>query len=103
MAEGVCYRLWTKGEEGGLAPYPPAEIEVADLAGLALELALWGGTELPFLTPPPAGPLAEAQALLQGLGALDGKGHITAHGRVLAGLPLHPRLGHMLAVAGADA
>ena len=103
VAEGVCYRLWTKGEEGGLPPYPPAEIEVADLAGLALELALWGGTELPFLTPPPAGPLAEARALLQGLGALDDKGHITAHGRVLAGLPLHPRLGHMLAVAGPGA
>jgi len=103
VAEGVCYRLWTKGEEGGLAPYPPAEIEVADLSGLALELALWGGMELPFLTPPPAGPLAEARALLQGLGALDEQGHITAHGRVLAGLPLHPRLGHMLAVAGPGA
>ena len=103
VAEGVCYRLWTKGEEGGLAAYPPAEIEVADLAGLALELALWGGAELPFLTPPPPGPLAEARALLQGLGALDDKGHITAHGRALAGLPLHPRLGHMLAVAGPEA
>ena len=103
VAEGVCYRLWTKGEEGGLAPYPPAEIEVADLAGLALELALWGGAELPFLTPPPAGPLAEARSLLTGLGALDDRGHITAHGRVLAGLPLHPRLGHMLAVAGPGA
>jgi ATP-dependent helicase HrpB len=103
VAEGVCYRLWTKGEEGGMAPFPPAEIEVADLAGLALELALWGGTDLPFLTPPPAGPLAEARSLLQGLGALDDKGRITAHGRVLAALPLHPRLGHMLAVAGQEA
>ncbi|MES2542569.1 MAG: ATP-dependent helicase HrpB, partial [Pseudomonadota bacterium] len=103
VAAGVCYRLWTRGEEGGLAPYPPAEIEVADLAGLALELALWGGTELPFLTPPPAGPLAEARALLTGLGALDDRGHITAHGRALAALPLHPRLGHMLAVAGPEA
>ena len=103
VAEGVCYRLWTKGEEGGLAPYPPAEIEVADLTGLALELALWGGADLPFLTAPPAGPMAEARGLLQGLGALDGRGHITAHGRVLAGLPLHPRLGHMLAVAGPGA
>ena len=103
VAEGLCYRLWTKGEEGGLAPWPPAEIEVADLAGLALELALWGGTDLPFLTPPPPGPLAEARSLLQGLGALDARGHITAHGRTLAGLPLHPRLGHMLAVAGPEA
>ncbi|MFN4193404.1 MAG: ATP-dependent helicase HrpB [Tabrizicola sp.] len=103
VGPGICYRLWTKGEEGGLAPFPPAEIEVADLAGLALELALWGGADLPFLTPPPAGPLAEARSLLTALGALDALGHITAHGKLLAGLPLHPRLAHMLAVAGPEA
>ncbi len=103
VAEGICYRLWTRGEEGGLSPFPPAEIEAADLTGLALELALWGGADLPFLTPPPAGPMTEARALLSGLGALDGAGRITDHGRTLAGLPLHPRLAHMLAVAGKGA
>ena len=103
VAAGVCYRLWTKGEEGGMAAYPPAEIEAADLTGLALELALWGGGELPFLTPPPAGALAEAQALLLGLEAVDAAGRITAHGRALAGLPLHPRLAHMLVRAGGTA
>jgi ATP-dependent helicase HrpB len=102
VAAGFCYRLWTKGEEGALAAFPPAEIEAADLTGLALELALWGAGELPFLTPPPAGPLAEARALLTSLGALD-DGRITAHGRALAGLPLHPRLAHMLAVSGPGA
>lgn len=101
VAEGVCFRLWTKGEEGSMATHPPAEIEAADLAGLALELALWGG-EVAFLTPPPAGPLAEARALLEGLGALDA-GRITAHGRALAALPVHPRLAHMLMVAGPGA
>ena len=100
VAEGICYRLWTRGEEGALAPFPPAEIEAADLTGLALELALWGATDLPFLTPPHPGVLAEAQALLRDLGALDATGRITAHGRSLAALPLHPRLGHMLGLAG---
>ena len=104
VAEGLCYRLWTRGEEGGLAAFPPAEIEAADLAGLALELALWGGDQgLGFLTPPPLGPMAEARALLLALGALDAHGQITAHGRRLAALPLHPRLGHMLVVAGRGA
>ncbi|MDO8882962.1 ATP-dependent helicase HrpB [Pseudotabrizicola sp.] len=103
VAPGVCYRLWTRGEEGGLAAFPPAEIEAADLTPLALELALWGATDLPFLTPPHPGGLAEAQALLQGLGALDAKGGITAHGRALAALPLHPRLAHMLVIAGPNA
>ena len=98
VAEGTCYRNWTRGEEGGLTAFPPAEIEAADLTGLALELALWGGA-VPFLTPPNAGAMAEARALLEGLGALA-DGRITPHGRVLAALPLHPRLAHMLAVAG---
>ncbi|MBI1169781.1 ATP-dependent helicase HrpB [bacterium] len=102
VAEGVCFRLWTKGEEGGLAPYPPAEIEAADLTGLALELALWGGADLPFLTAPPAAPMSEARDLLERLGALEG-GRITPHGKALAGLPLHPRLGHMLLQAGPGA
>lgn len=100
VAPGTCYRLWTKGEEGGLSAFPPAEIEAADLTPLALELALWGGADLPFLTPPHPGVLAEAQALLADLGALDGAGRITDHGKRLATLPLHPRLGHMLAIAG---
>lgn len=102
VAAGVCYRAWTRGEEGALSPYPPAEIEVTDLTGLALELALWGGDNLPFLTQPNAGALAEARALLQSLGALQ-EGRITPHGRALAALPLHPRLGHMLRRAGPQA
>jgi ATP-dependent helicase HrpB len=99
VAAGTCYRMWTKGEEGGLQSFPPAEIESTDLTGLALELALWGDDRLPFLTQPNPGVLAEARNLLHGLGALD-QGRITDHGRKLAALPLHPRLGHMLALAG---
>lgn len=100
VAPGVCYRLWTRAQEGALPAHPPAEIEAVDLAGLALELALWGSDRLAFLTPPPEGALAEARALLAGLGALDASGRITAHGRAMAALPLHPRLAHMLLVAG---
>jgi len=105
VAPGRCYRLWTRGEEGALQAFPPAEIEVADLAGLALELALWGAapSDLAFVSPPNPGAFAEAQELLKLLGALDGTGHITAHGRRLAALPLHPRLGHMLETAGQQA
>ncbi|MCU4653200.1 ATP-dependent helicase HrpB [Roseibacterium sp. SDUM158016] len=101
VAEGVCFRLWARGQEGSLPAFPPAEIEAADLAGLALELAQWGGAEgLRFLTPPPEAALTEARALLQDLGALDHAGRITAHGRELVRLPLHPRLGHLLRRGG---
>ena len=105
MSAGAAYKLWTRGEDGALAAYPPAEIESGDLAGFALELALWGAQaeDLAFVTPPHAGRLAEARALLQMLGALDAQGRITAHGRVLAKLPLHPRLAHMVALGGRTA
>ena len=102
LAPGICYRLWARAKEGALPAAAPPEITNADLAPLALELAAWGAseTDLAFLTPPPEGALAEARALLADLGALDGAGRITAHGRALATLPLHPRLGHMLVMAG---
>ncbi|WP_017998801.1 ATP-dependent helicase HrpB [Paracoccus sp. N5] len=105
VAPGICYRMWARAEEGALPAFAPPEIAVADLAGLALELAIWGsdGSDLAFLTPPPEAALAEARALLRDLGALDAEGRITDHGRRLAALPLHPRLAHMLAVAGREA
>ena len=99
VAAGTCYRLWTRGEEGALNDFPPAEIETADLTSFALELAEWGSADLPFLTAPPAAALDEARALLTALGALD-DGRITDHGRELAAMPLHPRLAHMLALSG---
>ncbi|MGR3403299.1 ATP-dependent helicase HrpB [Paracoccus sp. (in: a-proteobacteria)] len=105
VAPGLCYRMWARAEEGALPAFAPPEIAVADLAGLALELAAWGAEpgDLAFLTPPPRAALAEARALLADLGALDAAGRITGHGKALARLPLHPRLGHMLLAAGPDA
>lgn len=105
VAEGICYRLWTKGEEGGMQPFPPAEIESADLSGLALELAQWGAdpADLPLLSQPNAGSYAEAVQLLKMLGALDDSGRITPHGAEIAHLPLHPRLAHMLIKGGKPA
>ncbi|MGB7241413.1 MAG: ATP-dependent helicase HrpB [Sulfitobacter sp.] len=103
IAPGTCYKLWTKGEDGALAAYPPAEIEAGDLTGFALELAMWGAdaTDLKFVSPPHPGRLAEANAVLSMLGALDAKGRVTDHGRRLAALPVHPRLAHMVALGGA--
>ena len=99
LEPGVCARLWTSAEHQSLAPRRPPEMLDADLAPLLLELALWGTTnpaELSWLTPPPPGTVAQARELLIGLGALNPEGQITAHGRRMAELPLHPRLAHML-------
>ncbi len=106
VQSGTCYRMWTKGEEGGLAPFPPAEIESTDLTALVLELAQWGTTDpsdMAFLTQPPAKAFSEAQSLLRALKALDKNNRITDHGKALAKLPVHPRLGHMLMIGGSSA
>lgn len=98
-APGVCYRLWSEAEDRALAPRTPPEMLEADLAPLALELAAWGAAspaELAWLDAPPAAPYAGAVQLLQQLDALDEAGRITAHGRHMAALGLHPRLAHML-------
>ena len=102
LGPGVCYRLWPEHETRSLEPATPAEILGADLAQLALDLAAWGvddPTALRFLDPPPVANLAQARDLLGSLGALDTRGRITPHGRQMAALGLHPRLGHMLIVA----
>lgn len=96
---GVCYRLWTESQHATLPHYPTPEILVADLAPLALDLALWGTNDaspLRFLDPPPAAHLAQARTLLQSLGALDEQQKITQHGKELSALPVHPRLAHMI-------
>jgi ATP-dependent helicase HrpB len=103
LEPGLCYRLWSEAEDRALLPFPPPEILEADLAPLALDLAAWGAaaTALPWLDAPPAGPLAQAAAVLKSLGAVDAAGRITAHGRAMAALPLHPRLAHMILAARA--
>ena len=61
---------------------------------------LFRSSELAWLNPPPAGSVAQATELLIRLGVLTPSGHITAHGRQMADLALHPRLSHMLLSAG---
>jgi ATP-dependent helicase HrpB len=99
---GVCYRLWDEEQTRGLIGHQPPEIVESDLTGLALDLARWGAASaegLALLDPPPRGAFAEARAVLTRLGALDGEGRLTAHGRKLAQMPLGPRLGHLVLAA----
>lgn len=99
LGPGVCYRLWTREEEASFSLSHRPEILEADLAPLALELALWGVSdpyELRWLDPPPAAALSQARELLVQLDALDRGGAVTEHGRKMAELGLHPRLAHMI-------
>ncbi len=99
LGPGVCYRLWTEPMQRTLPAQTPPEMLQADLAPLALDLAQWGigdVLDLAWIDPPPPAAYAQASGLLRRLGALDGMGQITAHGRDMACLPMHPRLAHMI-------
>ncbi len=105
LEPGVCYRLWDEAETRGLIPFDPPEMVQADLADLALTLAQWGTRDpesLRWLDPPPRSSWQQAVRTLQQLEALDDAGAITAHGKQLARLPLHPRLAHSIEVASAQ-
>ena len=103
QSPGVAIRLWEEAANASLPAHDPPEILEADLSSLVLTCLLWGEAEparLPFLDPPTAPALDEARRRLATLGALDGDGRLTAHGRTLAGWPLEPRLAHMIIAAG---
>lgn len=96
---GVCYRLWSKGQNAAQAEFDRPEILAADLTPLVLSLAGWGVTDpkhMQFVDQPPSAAWSESVTLLQNLDALDAGGQITDQGRILAALPLHPRLAHMI-------
>jgi ATP-dependent helicase HrpB len=96
---GVAYRLWEEAAHPGRAQFDPPEMLTSDLAPLLLALAQWGVADpasLPWLDPPPVPALAAARGRLKALGALDGEGRITEHGRRIAALPMTPWQAAML-------
>ncbi len=100
---GVCYRLWSEHDHKRRATSWQPEIMRAELSGLLLELGLWGVSDadaLPWLDPPPAASMVRASAVLESIGVWRG-GRLTEHGKDVAALPVHPRIGHMLIWAAA--
>ncbi|MDB5684097.1 MAG: hypothetical protein JWM75_1795, partial [Sphingomonas bacterium] len=105
LGPGVVYRLWEAAATAGLPRFDPPEITEADLSALLLDCAIWGvrdPAQLRWIDPPTPSAVAEARARLATLGALDTDGRPTAHGRAIAGLPLPPRLAHMLVAAAGE-
>jgi ATP-dependent helicase HrpB len=101
LGAGVAYRLWSPAEHATRTAFAAPEITTVDLAGVALELAVWGAApdDLRFLDPPPRVAFDAARALLTELGALDGDGRVTDVGRAMVVLPVHPRLARMIVAA----
>ena len=100
---GVCYRLWTEGQQQSRPKRMMPEILETDLCSLVLTSVAWGtlGREdLPWMTSPAASLWDQAVGLLKMLGALDKDGRLTPKGEQMAKLPMHPRLANMLLGGG---
>jgi ATP-dependent helicase HrpB len=103
-APGVCIRLWSPQEHQARRPYREPEVLRSDLCPSLLDLAAWGVHDIvafPWITPPPVPALIAAQETLRLLGAAREDGSITTHGKAIASLGAHPRLG-TLAVAAKE-
>lgn len=96
---GVCLRLWEETSQRSRPEFTDPEIRRADLAGPILQLLAWGEPEpysFPWYEAPRTDSIDRSLLLLRRLGALDADGHVTAEGRRLARLPVHPRIGRLL-------
>ncbi|NLY93367.1 MAG: ATP-dependent helicase HrpB [Myxococcales bacterium] len=95
-AEGRCLRLYTKHDFASMAKHELPAIAREDLADACLSLLALGHDPraFPYFERPPEAALAAAASLLERLGAHD-DGVITALGREMARLPLHPRLARL--------
>ena len=99
LGPGAAYRCWSEADHAHLTAHPSPEIAVADLTGLALDLAVWGTPDAAGLSlpdPPPAAALDAARRTLLDLGAVDADGRTTDRGRSLADVPADPRLARAL-------
>jgi ATP-dependent helicase HrpB len=98
LRPGVCVRLWSEASHRQRALQTEPEVRRVDLAGALLHLFCMGETDwqhFPWLDPPQPAAIDRALALLRRFGAIEGPA-VTALGRRLALLPVHPRLGRLL-------
>ncbi|WP_100499938.1 ATP-dependent RNA helicase HrpA [Geodermatophilus chilensis] len=101
-SEGIAIRLYTEEDFESRPEYTDPEILRTSLASVLLQMAaldLGDVADFPFIDPPDRRAVADGVALLEELGALADDGALTPTGRVLAALPLDPRMARMVVEA----
>ena len=98
---GFCFHLVSRARLEALQEHIMAEIFRTPLQELALSIKLLrlgdvGQFLSKCLEPPPIDAVIEAEVMLREMLALDRNDELTPLGRILAKLPLEPRLGKML-------
>ena len=112
-SEGICIRLYSEDDFDTRPEFTDPEILRTNLASVILQMISLGFaqteadiTSFPFLTPPESKAVRDGRVLLGELGATrtdeTGRIRLTKIGRMLAKLPIDPRLARMV-LAGAEA
>ncbi|WP_299442227.1 ATP-dependent RNA helicase HrpA [uncultured Phycicoccus sp.] len=114
VAPGVCIRLYSEEDHDARPEFTEPEIQRTSLASVILQMTALGLGDVarfPFVDPPDARQVADGVRLLEELGAFSteergagrhrGRGRrLTPTGRILARMPLDPRLARMVVEAG---
>ena len=101
IAPGVCYRLYEEDDFNARPAYTDPELKRTNLASVVLAMRafrLGDISTFPFIDPPDARAVRDAIRLLAELQALEDDA-LTETGRIMARLPVDPRLARMLVEA----
>lgn len=96
---GTCIRLYSEEDFQSRDPFTLPEIRRANLAEVILQMVdlhLGNPAHFPFLNPPPGAAIRDGYRLLRELGAITGENRLTANGRLMAKLPLDPRISRII-------
>ncbi|MEJ5299966.1 MAG: ATP-dependent RNA helicase HrpA [Thermodesulforhabdaceae bacterium] len=96
---GVCIRLYSEEDYLTRQEFTPPEIKRSNLAEVILRMLALGLGDVesfPFLDPPHRTAIREGFLALRQLGAIDENVNLTPTGRIMARLPLDPRLSRIL-------
>lgn len=99
VGAGVCIRLYDEADFLQRPAFTDPEILRSSLASVILRmkaLRLHHIERFPFVDPPTGKAIADGYHLLQELGALDNQNRLTPVGRLLAELPLDPKIARMI-------
>ena len=100
---GTCIRLYSEEDFLSREEYTAPEIQRSNLAEVILQminLKLGVPSTFPFIDTPPATAIREGYRLLKELGAIVNDHQLTPNGRLMARLPLDPRISRIIIESG---
>ena len=96
---GTCIRLYSEEDFLSRESFTLPEIQRSNLAEVILQminLKLGDPARFPFIDAPPSTAIREGYRILKELGAIVDDHHLTANGRLMARLPLDPRISRII-------